>query len=717
MTNLWEFLLQTLYVSLLGGLLLVIKALLRDKLTPRWQYGVWGVLALRIWLPVRSVGKYILLPLLLWIETAKTLAEHGLSSAYTPYYTPVTVGGPAPVLLARPVSVTDWLFVIYAAGIAAFLTRYLVSYLRLRLLLRKGDAAPEAITAQMEAVGERYHLSTCRAVIIPGLPSPMVCGILRPVLALPAGTPVDAHVILHELLHLKYHDALQNVFWCLCRALHWCNPFVHYLMDRAGNDLESLCDQRVLERLKGEDRRTYGASLLAMANHRYPRAPGTTSVSNGGKNIARRIEAIVRFKKYPKGMALASVCVTVMLLCAGFCGTVAQSLEPVETNWFTTDSLSSRAIAQDLSMARLTKCTTVAGALDTYAKGLLYENGLCILAVTPEAQRPALEEQLRSQWQEDRKNCNWYHIDLGEETMIYPATESQGLPMEGAREPVRFILNTYTELFVYNLQEVSDDEYTAFIVLDVLRLESPMISAEDPWEEPPDGWLVYPVRVFREKGYVVEPAGEWAIYLKQLSDQSDVRYGGSALPGLISYQGEGKTGTVIADYRTTYIIQQPESNENTVDIWPGWYGETQVSRIPDPSAQFGYVNSVYFCRYTFGGTEEERAVLHQVGMTVTAVDGDGSQNASNESVFLLEAEQEMEQDGSLTGSDSAGNSWTNYPLEENWDGTVQLDGGRYSMQIKEFQKNSAHPAFTVKIYWNGYHKETLELKEVSHDGP
>ena len=39
-------------------------------------------------------------------------------------------------------------------------------------------------------------------------------------------------------------------------------------------------------------------------------SPGTSSMANGGRNIRRRIEAIARFKKYPAGMALASVCVT-----------------------------------------------------------------------------------------------------------------------------------------------------------------------------------------------------------------------------------------------------------------------------------------------------------------------------------------------------------------------------------------------------------------------
>ena len=44
MSNIWEFLYQTLSVSLAAAVLLAVKWLLRDKLSPRWQYAVWGVL-------------------------------------------------------------------------------------------------------------------------------------------------------------------------------------------------------------------------------------------------------------------------------------------------------------------------------------------------------------------------------------------------------------------------------------------------------------------------------------------------------------------------------------------------------------------------------------------------------------------------------------------------------------------------------------------------
>ena len=113
MENIWSFLLQTLSVSLIGLLLLVVKLLLRNRLSPRWQYAVWGVLAVRLMVPASTYGKDIFLPLPLWVETVKLTVEQGLSSAYTAFYEAVRVVAPVPWLSGGPVSVTDWLFLLW----------------------------------------------------------------------------------------------------------------------------------------------------------------------------------------------------------------------------------------------------------------------------------------------------------------------------------------------------------------------------------------------------------------------------------------------------------------------------------------------------------------------------------------------------------------------------------------------------------------------------
>ena len=369
MGNIWEFLYQTLNVSLAAALLLLVKWLLHDKLPPRWQYGVWVILALRVLLPA-ATSRGLVPSLALWLETAKSAAEMRLASAYSGAFEVIGLESAFPWIDAAPVSVTDWLFVLYAAGVLATVLRYAAQYLRLRRLLRRGEPVCAATEAAIAAVAEEHGLRKCRAVAVPGLTSAFVCGVFRPVLAVPEGETPDRKILLHELLHLKYFDALQNALWSLMRALHWCNPFMQYVFDRIGNDMESLCDQRVLERLHGEERREYGGILLGMASESYARVPGTSSISNGAANIARRIEAIVRFKLYPRGMALVGVCSVIVLGVALLTGAQAGYSE-------------TGSVTQALAISRLERCTTLAGALDVYAHGLSDGNAMYLASASP----------------------------------------------------------------------------------------------------------------------------------------------------------------------------------------------------------------------------------------------------------------------------------------------------------------------------------------------
>ena len=56
MTDFWSFLLQTLTASGVAALLLIVKALFRDKLSPRWQFAVWGVLGVILLFPAGMRG-------------------------------------------------------------------------------------------------------------------------------------------------------------------------------------------------------------------------------------------------------------------------------------------------------------------------------------------------------------------------------------------------------------------------------------------------------------------------------------------------------------------------------------------------------------------------------------------------------------------------------------------------------------------------------------
>ena len=316
MFDLWSFLHQTAAASMTALFVLVLQHIFRDKLSPQWQYAVWMVVVLRLILPVGWLGRSAIADLTGLGEALRTWVELGLDSAWSSPWTPSLplAGIPIPPAGGLPRSVTDWLFLLYLAGVLLSALWLAAGGLRLRRSL--GEAVPVA-GARLEAVAalaERFGLSMPRRVVESRAAStPFLVGVVRPVLVLPMGWAPDRKVILHELIHLKQRDVAAGWVTALFRCVHWCNPFLWRIFDRIDNQREQRCDQLVLERLEGEDRRDYGRVLLSMADDGRRRFPGATTMANGGQNIKARIQAITRFKAFPRGMGLVSVCMVVTL--------------------------------------------------------------------------------------------------------------------------------------------------------------------------------------------------------------------------------------------------------------------------------------------------------------------------------------------------------------------------------------------------------------------
>ncbi len=393
MENIWMFLQQTAAASLVALFLLILQRIFLDKLSPRWQYGVWLVLLLRLLVPAGFGGRPTVLDVTFWVETLRTRVELGLNSAYSTPFAASLPAAPVPLPPAgAPASWTDWAFLIYCAGAVLWAAWFVVSAVRLSLRVRGGVPVEGERRAAMEALAKQQRLPMPRRIVeCRWARTPFVVGVVRPALVLPMGWALDEKVVLHELLHLKYRDVWAGWLTTALRCLHWCNPFLWFVFDKTGNDRESLCDQRVLERLEGEDRRDYGRCLLAMADDKAVRTPGATTMANGARAVKARIEAIARFKRFPQGMGLVSGCIVLALslsLVAGVPVSVAGTDDTVET-----PDGGNPAI---LALAAQNRATTVAGALDAYGKALYHwyqrpgTGLLCAAMVTAPEDMPAV---------------------------------------------------------------------------------------------------------------------------------------------------------------------------------------------------------------------------------------------------------------------------------------------------------------------------------------
>lgn len=646
MTDLWGFLLQTLTASGAAALLLVVKALFRDKLSPRWQFAAWGVLGLVLLVPAGLGGRYALVNWPWLVETAKT----ALAGDYS--LTRVLVPIPLPRLRV-PETAADWLYAVYAAGVLVLLIRYVLSYVRLRLALRHGAPAGETRTAQIGAVAERYGLPVCRAVEVPGLTSAFICGVFRPVLALPAGTEADDKVLLHELLHLRHRDAAWGLVIYLLRCLHWCNPLLWYCADRASNDLEARCDQRVLELLEGEERRDYGRILLSMANEKYARAPGTSSMANGGKNIRRRIESIARFKKYPAGMALVSVCVAVTLAAPLLLGTRADAV--YEGGGSLPRNMD---VSAAMASARTVWCTTPAGALDTYAKSVLDQNGVYRAMCAPLEEQAAIGEELRA----------------NTEAGVYPTWDT-GLPCWP---------NTQSGYAVYNLELVGGDAYEGLLVVE---LNYP---PEGQAAEESHTWLAgQSLRTERQDGrWVVLPLGEFQAV--ETNWGSLPPYNCENLPAYL-YEARTENFTVRLRYQTAFRVDSYVQNNS-------WFFSSQsFDTTPQPQGEFTAMDGQELS-VIYTGDPADKDEIRSIGVSCAPV------QEGEERPELRKAGT-----GNVGGSSSDGSNWGARSLERDWGPEVRISGGGGSRHPKDFDQPAVYAA---DLYINGVKQAELTLLPV-----
>ena len=560
MYNIWGFFLQTISVSIIAGIILLLKRIFEDKLSPRWQYGIWSLLAIRILVPV-NIGRYVIPQLALGLELLKSGVENTLSSVYASVYEPITVHHIIPMITKAPQSITDWLFAIYIAGVVFFLLKYLIAYIRLRVLLKHGSKANSRLEEKMISVCDTYNLNACKIVAVHGLSSAFICGVFRPILAVPAESDIDEKVLLHELLHLKHHDTIQNITWCVLRSLHWCNPLMHLIINTIENDLESMCDQCVLELLEGEERREYGHILLSMANQKYARIPGTTSISNGGSNISKRIAAIVRFKKYPQGMALVSVCIILTMFWPTIIGTAA-TYDAMDYMYY------NEPFDKSMAIARINRCSTVAGAIDMYAKGLHKMNGAYVATASPTSE----------------------HARIAAELEEY-----------GCYQPGKYIGNIehLYDFYVYNLAPIGEKEYTGVLCYYAIvyydeytpELKEYVLNGEEG--ENCKAYILLPISIFYDDGWCVKEIGERSIVAEEDYKNSD-----NDILCPITLYGKNDVGEIKLTHEAKYEINHKKRDGVNIIYGDEWTTLYPVDMSPSPNAKFSYQHRNKYLTYT-----------------------------------------------------------------------------------------------------------------------
>lgn len=327
--------------SVLILVVLVLRGLLAKKLSLRLRYALWGIVLLRLLLPLSPLPNAIsLAPLTQPLQTqaeekmfyAVPTRTYELSTNYkTPHYTRTEhsfinfgtrsytyqSGGSVRYENQR----TDYFFLMPMDELLTVIWKIGALLLALRLLyinyffrdFLKENRNPYPVPDSPLSV----------YLVEEGLPSPCLVGVLNlPAIYLTPEAVQDEdtlrHVMAHELTHFAHSDHMWSALRCLCLVLHWYNPLVWLACILSRRDGELACDEGAVERLGEGERLRYGRTLVGMVARRSLR-PGdlltcSTAMAEGKKPIQQRIQLLVKQPKTAKAARLAVICVTLLSL-------------------------------------------------------------------------------------------------------------------------------------------------------------------------------------------------------------------------------------------------------------------------------------------------------------------------------------------------------------------------------------------------------------------
>ena len=310
-----------LYITAVIIFLLCLHIIRRSFISSRTIYNLWYLLFILLSVPfipfqVFNVNLHMPWTILshgnrrLLSSLSKTTQSAGnlLYASQSVNDFAISVSGNSPSLLER------MLLLVWLTGMAALLILFFLTSKKMKRI------TSTVLPVQDPRVRRLYQQCLQESKVARDIPiygtfhlkSPMIVGLFMPHIYIPAHLISDfketelRYMLLHELMHYRYKDAVGNLLINAALILYWYNPFIWIAARVMRADRELACDEAVLYGLKEQEYRTYGDILINhIENVSLQSRPFAMNLRAGFKNLKNRILNISHYKRptLPKRLA------------------------------------------------------------------------------------------------------------------------------------------------------------------------------------------------------------------------------------------------------------------------------------------------------------------------------------------------------------------------------------------------------------------------------
>lgn len=335
MNKLFELIIEaSIYGSITGISILIVKGLLRKNLLPKWTCILWLLLVIKLIIPFGPESEISIFnkfnnanPYKEDIFSSKadsiTITDLDLSSKDIYSYNDIpsfnntisdTNHNSFDIKIYLP---TLWLIIAVSVFIC-MTTSYMLFSIKLRNYTNINNINLQQILQYSKS---KFNIdNNIDLIVTEYISTPSLIGIFKPIILLPVNM-VDLnakqieYIFLHELSHYKRKDNLLNLILILIQSLHWFNPFIWYLFKRLREDIELATDEKVLNILNCNEFDDYGLTLISVLSRikNKKRQPSLVYMAKNKKNVENRIMNI-KFMKNSKNKNIAFTLVGILAI-------------------------------------------------------------------------------------------------------------------------------------------------------------------------------------------------------------------------------------------------------------------------------------------------------------------------------------------------------------------------------------------------------------------
>lgn len=325
----------SLNLSIIIVLLLLLSSSIEKHYTSKWKYIIWMILAIRLIFPLNlnPLEPKIFFPLASTSFNEEIKNTKDIASFYSTDKAPETSTYNSTVDIkpnsykSSTYTLSEKLSFLWIGGIFLFITFSSSQYVlfRKKALRWSIPITDESIVSTKDSLicslNIKGNLNILKCKIIN---TPMVIGLFKPILLLPDKnySSESLYIILnHELIHFKRKDTLYKLLMFVTNVIHWFNPIVYIMINKANKNLELFCDDEVIKDKDVNFKKQYSNILLStMYDSVKNNVLLTTHFSGGVNSMKKRFSNI--FNNMDKRKGIISLCsiILITIICSNLIG-------------------------------------------------------------------------------------------------------------------------------------------------------------------------------------------------------------------------------------------------------------------------------------------------------------------------------------------------------------------------------------------------------------